>query len=706
MERSQETVQQPHMPTDSPKVVVVGNLTLDDVVLPDGTTRMASVGGNSLYAALGARLWQRGIGIVTRRGEDFPRDLDAELHALSIATDGVKSILGPTVRNWVIYETNGDRTWVYRTPRERSREVAVQPQDIPAEWLRSQPPPVVHVAAMPLDAAEAIVATVRRAAPATVITLDTHEDYVRDYRQRLVTLANRVDAFLPSQSELADLVGYDDPVRALSDLDDLSTSMIVVKMGASGALVWDRGRNMLSQVSRAVGTVVDVTGAGDAFCGGFAAGLSLRRDPVESAQYGAISASFAIGGSGCWPLTLVEASQAQAVLQINPPIVHSLQPPAVPREEEVPEAERGIRSPTDIMREEIRTIPRLIEAQLRQLGDQVEGLAQRLVSAGIENLYLTGCGDSAFAGDSVSLAFRQLGIHAEGIHAMEFARYRVRYLPTNSAVVAISFSGKVGRTIEAAVQAKRFGHRVIALTGNKDAPLAQQADDVLLLSVPTLGYSPGTTTYLALMTALLDLRLSWGNARGLDVTGIREHLHSLPELARDTVEQAEMPARELAHRLAGRPWITFLGAGPNLATARFGAAKLFEGPQMLGVATNLEEWAHEEYFISGAGTPVIMVAPFGASYDRATEILSELRYIDADSTFISDREPPIDVSTFIPLAKGPPEEFSPILAALPISLFAFHLTQAVGQVSFAFPTPEAAREHYDTIHRATVGEPA
>jgi fructoselysine-6-P-deglycase FrlB-like protein len=156
---------------------------------------------------------------------------------------------------------------------------------------------------------------------------------------------------------------------------------------------------------------------------------------------------------------------------------------------------------------------------------------------------------------------------------MEFARYRVRYLPANSAVVAISFSGKVGRTIEAAVQAKRFGHRVIALTGNKDAPWHNRP--MTLLSPFLLGYSPGTTTYLALMTALLDLRLS-GNARGLDVTGIREHLHSLPELARDTVEQAEMPARELAHRLAGRPWITFLGAGPSLATARFGAAKLFE----------------------------------------------------------------------------------------------------------------------------------
>jgi hypothetical protein len=50
---------------------------------------------------------------------------------------------------------------------------------------------------------------------------------------------------------------------------------------------------------------------------------------------------------------LGRGEQAQAVLQINPPIVHSLQPPAMPREEEVPEAERGIRSPTDIMREEI-----------------------------------------------------------------------------------------------------------------------------------------------------------------------------------------------------------------------------------------------------------------------------------------------------------------------------------------------------------------
>jgi len=79
-------------PKTQPRVIVVGNLTIDDVVLPDGTTKMASVGGNSLYTALGVRLWQPAVGIVTRCGEDFPHDLPAMLNALGIAAEGVVDI--------------------------------------------------------------------------------------------------------------------------------------------------------------------------------------------------------------------------------------------------------------------------------------------------------------------------------------------------------------------------------------------------------------------------------------------------------------------------------------------------------------------------------------------------------------------------------------------------------------------------------------
>src|SRR5579883_1329230 len=705
--RSREEGESREFPATRPRVIVVGNLTIDDVVLPDGTTRMASVGGNSIYATLGARLWQPSVGVVTRRGEDFPREHSDALHVPGVMTGGIVDILSPTVRNWVIYEANGERRWLYRTPRERSREVAVQPADLPVTWLEGEPPPVVHVTAMPLDAAEAIVETVRRLAPHAVITLDTHEDYVVDYRQRLRALAAKVDAFLPSRSELADLVGYDDPLRALGSLVELPTPIIVIKMGEKGALVWQKAGETLHEVAIVSGPVLDVTGAGDAFCGGFAAGLSLGDDALKAAQRGVISASYAVASFGSMSLAHVEPVVAQSRFLTSPPGVRSLPIPVQAAQVQVEGADRGISSATEIMRQEIAMIPRLLAEQLEALAAPISTLARALHASGIEHLYLCGCGDSAFAGAATALAFQKhAGIDAEGIHALDLARYRVRYLPPHSAVACISFSGRVGRTIEAAFQAGRFGQRVLVLTGNPDSPLARAATDIIPLSVPTPGYSPGTSTYLAILVALLNLALAWGEARGREVSEGWKMLRNAPMLARQTLAATDEPARKLAEQFAGQNWITFLGAGPNLATAQFGAAKLFEGPQKLGVATNIEEWAHEEYFVSGKRTPVLLVAPSGASFDRASEILSELNFIGARSAFISDIKPANSPSAFLPLAPGLSEEFSPLLAALPLSLFAFYLARLGGLERFEFPDAEAAREHYETIHRVTEGEPA
>jgi hypothetical protein len=73
---------------------------------------------------------------------------------------------------------------------------------------------------------------------------------------------------------------------------------------------------------------------------------------------------------------------------------------------------------------------------------------------------------------------------------------------------------------------------------------------------------------------------------------------------------------------------------------------------------------------------------------------------------VSDAAAALQTRQSIPLAAGLPEELSPILAAPALSLLAYHLTKARGQESFEFASPEAAREHYETIHRATIGEPA
>ena len=87
------------------------------------------------------------------------------------------------------------------------------------------------------------------------------------------------------------------------------------------------------------------------------------------------------------------------------------------------------------MRQEIAAIPDVVQNVLDDPGGGVRALARRLVGRGTSHLWLTGCGDSAFAGSAAALAFRKhAGLTAHPVHALELARYRVRYLPPGSCV--------------------------------------------------------------------------------------------------------------------------------------------------------------------------------------------------------------------------------------------------------------------------------
>jgi len=257
-----------------------------------------------------------------------------------------------------------------------------------------------------------------------------------------------------------------------------------------------------------------------------------------------------------------------------------------------------------------------------------------------------------------------------------------------------------------------------------DSPLAKVADWALSAEIPTLGFSPGTSTYAAMLVTLLMLAaelgaeadggpdggpeggLDGGSESGLDgVSRYAKELARLPDLAQETLRLGEEASYSAAQRLVGARMTTFLGAGPNEATARFGAAKLFEGGQQLAVTTNLEEWAHEQYFITRPGDPVVLIAPSGAATDRAAEILGEINYVGAAPVFVSDLAPP-GPALHLPLAAGVGEELSPVLASLPLSQLGLHLMRLNGKRSYNFPDDDARREHYDTIHRVTIGEPA
>jgi sugar/nucleoside kinase (ribokinase family) len=118
--------------------------------------------------------------------------------------------------------------------------VAPEPADLGSSLLSRAA--VVHVAAMPLDHAERIVARVRQQAPGAVLTLDTHESWDASVAGRVLALARRVDVFVPSQEELAGLVDADGPAAGLSALAAAGCSLAVVKAAAAGAYLLENGR--------------------------------------------------------------------------------------------------------------------------------------------------------------------------------------------------------------------------------------------------------------------------------------------------------------------------------------------------------------------------------------------------------------------------------------------------------------------------------
>jgi sugar/nucleoside kinase (ribokinase family) len=276
-------------------VVVLGQLSIDDVVLPDGATSMGSCGGDATYAALSASLWTAPVGVVAPAAADFPAIHLNRLRDLGLDLAGLAPRPGAAIRYWVIYEADGRRRWLQRSPESAFVDTAPTPDDVPASFQSAS---AYHIAAMPLDAVERLVTAIRTWAPGAILTLDTHEDGVAGFQDRIVAMLPHVTAFIPSRDEVASWFGWDDPVRAIRELGGLGQQATVIKMGADGSLVHVARTGRLAEVGVAQGPVVDVTGAGDAFCGSFVAGLTCGDDPVQAARRGAAGASLAIGDFG------------------------------------------------------------------------------------------------------------------------------------------------------------------------------------------------------------------------------------------------------------------------------------------------------------------------------------------------------------------------------------------------------------------------
>jgi sugar/nucleoside kinase (ribokinase family) len=294
----------------SAELVCLGNLVVDDVVFLDGTTRMGEPGGAMLYAALGAVLWETGVAVVAPLGDDYPA---RALHALEhrgVDLTGLRPLGRPGLRAWLLYEATARRI-VHRLGAANHVEASPAPCNVANRFAGAR---AFHLSPTPLVCQQPLIEALSARAGA-LLSLDPHDPVREDNLERWREALALLDIFFVSEEELQLDGVAADPQGALVRLAGGRLRYALLKRGAGGGLLYDASTQETCSWEARATQVVDPTGAGDAFAGGFLSGLLAGEDVAGALERGVVSASFAIetwGAVGLIAATPSDARQRRA----------------------------------------------------------------------------------------------------------------------------------------------------------------------------------------------------------------------------------------------------------------------------------------------------------------------------------------------------------------------------------------------------------
>jgi glucosamine 6-phosphate synthetase-like amidotransferase/phosphosugar isomerase protein len=254
---------------------------------------------------------------------------------------------------------------------------------------------------------------------------------------------------------------------------------------------------------------------------------------------------------------------------------------------------------------EIRMQPETLRGSLADLREQ----AAMMPALDMRRLILTGSGDSFIAAAAVAPLFEErLDIPVKALPSLDASGFH-RWA-SGDVLVAASVSGEVTRTIDAVERAVARHVPTVGITAQRESTLVG-VSDVSLITPPSIDRStPHARDYTVALLAFGTL------LEGL--TGHRApELDAWPDVAGSVIDAAFDVLRD-EPAVDGTTW--FLGAGPDRATAAYGALKFWEAAGLQARWDDLEEFAHGSLLMARPADRVVVVAS-GRGAERAAEML-------------------------------------------------------------------------------------
>ena len=263
----------------------MGSVAFDSVKTPYGEAE-ESIGGSATYFSAAASFYTP-VDIVAVVGRDFPRESLQFLSERHVDLSGLEVADGQTFRWAGEYEPNMNDRQTLDT------QLNVFADFHPNLTDRHREQPFVFLANIDPELQGSVL---HQTIHPKLIVCDTMDFWISGKREALLETLTKVDVLIINDSEARELVDDYNLARAANQILDLGPRAVVIKRGEHGATLITND-TYFSVPAFPVLTVIDPTGAGDSFAGGFVGYLAKSQDTSDTGLknamvHGSVMASF------------------------------------------------------------------------------------------------------------------------------------------------------------------------------------------------------------------------------------------------------------------------------------------------------------------------------------------------------------------------------------------------------------------------------
>jgi hypothetical protein len=274
----------------APEFVCVGSIIIDDIVYPDGRTDMAVIGGGVTHTASGLICWEERpvlLAALSSQRATIPESVISRVER-DFDLTYARYLDLPMIRAWQIFEWNGRRTEIWRTDDYQPFLIEPTPEQVPEGAKGAKAVTLLR------DAAE--FRQYRALFKDAVVFWEPEQHFMvpenaAAFRDAL-PLAEIVS---PNLLEASLIYVVKEPELLLQKLLSDGARVVALRMGEQGSLLAQQGNSEVIHIPAVpVPQVVDVTGAGNTYCGAFLVGWMRSKDLKTAGCYGTVASSFSV----------------------------------------------------------------------------------------------------------------------------------------------------------------------------------------------------------------------------------------------------------------------------------------------------------------------------------------------------------------------------------------------------------------------------